>query len=765
MDVYYKRNEELTSIVDAFEQDDDDAPLYKKMKMTNLGFNAGQSTRRVDDIVERKRFLQEDGDVDVLEKDDDAEKLKNKYKEKFGKNYNDEVVTRLGILERNPDYRWVTVLAGAMGRSAHELYEEEDIDRKKMEMEWNRQRMKLEYERMVLPTEKKKEQLLFLRGERNGLERMLFEKESDVAFADLNNNAETLINDTLAASGETKRTIFDLYLAQLDLKILSDLIGQTGKWNADDLERDRVIKVLGLDKNIVVTPEMREQYIFIILFRYFLDASRKGQNLYYIVQRIIENMATVKSSFKITESLHVNGFVKPNESNTVDMTIFKTMFPTLPDGIKTQIWQQGLGLVLGSNNTNSKNTEKFTLNPGSASQQLFDDVKSIPELIEMTKKLTTSKDLGEFLESHFIWVALKDMIKNKKIDDIATKVSKGNTVKIQYITMPLANLKIFIPKVNAYLSRYFKEMYLLLTQSQPIIINTPPSNNTTTTTTTTTTGNVTKKTVTAPTPPVPTSSQQQQPRLSIFQFPPYMMTAFPIDVFETQNFALIDKNLDDFIVYEPFKKYYDVEKPTLDAYFEKRFPIFRLESMFTSYTTFARKERKKIGQRIREIDGTMEKIETKIKLIAEENGDFKFLADQDLPYVKQPRTFNSQPINNGIIRLKAEVVTFMMKAWTRVQQYCPRLRGLPLQAFQDDSAFEVGLTVEFANFVAALIAENQLTFPNAYKSLAMQRHVISHCANVMNQLKYYTYSAASVGYTIRREDLKKIQSRHTMLTF
>jgi hypothetical protein len=241
------------------------------------------------------------------------------------------------------------------------------------------------------------------------------------------------------------------------------------------------------------------------------------------------------------------------------------------------------------------------------------------------------------------------------------------------------------------------------------------------------------------------------------------MTAFAIDVFETQNFALLDKNLEEFIVYEPFKTYYKDNRPVLDAYFEKKYPIFRLESMYTSYTTFAKKERDDIGVRIREIDETMQAIEKKISSIAQENGDFSFIAQQDLPYVKQPRTFNSQPINNGIIRLKAEVVTFMMKAWTRVQQYCPRLRGLPLQAFQDDSAFEEGLTVEFANFVAALIAENQLTFPNAYKSLAMQRHVISHCANVMNQLKYYTYAAAPTGYTVRREELKK--PRHTMLTF
>lgn len=70
---------------------------------------------------------------------------------------------------------------------------------------------------------------------------------------------------------------------------------------------------------------------------------------------------------------------------------------------------------------------------------------------------------------------------------------------------------------------------------------------------------------------------------------------------------------------------------------------------------------------------------------------------------------------------------------------------MPLEEFQEDHAFNSGLTGTFANYVAALIAETQLTFPNVYKSLATQRHALHNVANTFNELKKYRAAKSSSG--------------------
>jgi hypothetical protein len=274
-----------------------------------LGFREGQSTAEVPDIRQREDFMTEDGLVGRVPKDD-ASALEEFYSQNIGKNYYDNQIERLRILEENPDYRWVTLLAGAMGRAAHELYEEDDLDRKLLEKEANKLRMKLEYERMVLPVEKKKQQLQFLREEREALRAELSQKEVDTVFVELNENGEQLINDEPHSIREPRRGIAEIYTMMFDITMIR-LDFKPG--NKDDylfLEerevkqrviRERINEVLCLEKSTKLSSEEEHSlFSYLTLFRYLLDASPQSDHVYYLLNTLSANMTKVIASIAPT---------------------------------------------------------------------------------------------------------------------------------------------------------------------------------------------------------------------------------------------------------------------------------------------------------------------------------------------------------------------------------------------------------------------------------------------------------------------------------
>lgn len=62
-----------------------------------------------------------------------------------------------------------------------------------------------------------------------------------------------------------------------------------------------------------------------------------------------------------------------------------------------------------------------------------------------------------------------------------------------------------------------------------------------------------------------------------------------------------------------------------------------------------------------------------------------------------------------------------------------------MEEFQNDQAYQCGLTGDYAHMVAALIAEIGLSFQKMYKSLASQRFIQMHTANVKNRFKKYGF--------------------------
>lgn len=790
-DTYYRKNQELSDIVDQFDkEEDDDIPLYKKLKTSHLGFKKGDTVAYIKDLRDANKTLTEDGHV-MTKSEDGKFVMSDSNEPPWGPAYYNVMVEKLKLMEKNHDFRFVTLLAGAMGRSAHELYEEEDLERKRLENEANRTRIRLEYERTILPVKKKKEELLFLKNERDTLQDLLLDKEGESTFNDLNQNGELLIND-YDGKEHPRRGVARLWLTKLDLDIMRGI--------TDDIDptivNKRMTSVLGgnIEKTNFTTEE-KSTFAYLTLFKYLLDNNEEGQHVYYLFDAITSHMATSKASINPesaripTEIIVSYKPVKWLGTKTVDTTHTKAVFNDeddiwkmvtkgvelefndheITDENKNQIKYKDMVLALMRNTGNDQDKFKGTGIYRSIKKDKHhpDDILkllgTVRDDIYANESSVQDENTRELLKGHFIWYFLNKAIQdpkiftNLKIENIKTDPDP----RLKQLKNLPVSIAFLLNSVEPYLGKYFNDMVQLL--SLPKL------------------------------PEIPEKKEEEEegeliivkPRPRVFEFPIYMKV-FNTGVFKVQNETLKEKNLETLIIYNPFLKFYkynigpdgkkltdeeitklfETPKENNDEYIKKTYPILELEHIFAMYNKFTHLERSVILNRIQYIDESVANIEAKIADISQEKNDFSFMSEQQLPYFKNTRSFNSQPINNGVIRLKADVIAHMEKAYRKVQQHCSALRGMPLEAFQADHAFDSGLTGAFANYVAALIAETQLTFPNAYKSLAMQRHVLSHVTNTFNELKKYRATKSSTGDFKTRVDVgggKRV--RGTVLMF
>lgn len=206
----------------------------------------------------------------------------------------------------------------------------------------------------------------------------------------------------------------------------------------------------------------------------------------------------------------------------------------------------------------------------------------------------------------------------------------------------------------------------------------------------------------------------------------------------------------------------------------KLYPIFALHYLFEVYDKFMSYYREFLAQRLDELETGIKEVDEILLQIARE--DMSRRSDRGAQYrgkgnppYNQRLSFTGQPINNGIIRLKSTVTSFMEKAYDFVQDYCDELRGLPMEEYQTKAADACGLEVAFASFVAALIAENAIMHGSSYKSLSSQRNIMAHCGNEMARLRKFGYRKKLGGsyevfnlYGERHGNAKTVQQRQTI---
>jgi hypothetical protein len=109
----------------------------------------------------------------------------------------------------------------------------------------------------------------------------------------------------------------------------------------------------------------------------------------------------------------------------------------------------------------------------------------------------------------------------------------------------------------------------------------------------------------------------------------------------------------------------------------------------------------------------------------------------------QRKSFTTQPIIGGVVGIKAEIKTIVNRAWQKVTEYCDALSELPLEGFQSDAAFEIGLTGDFVAYIAVLYAENSLRYQEQYKAGKEYELSQRNLFEAMHALKKYEYDKGS----------------------
>jgi len=191
-----------------------------------LGFKPGASHAEIPGIrrlVKRPDggFPREDGYEDSFYEKQQADERP------FGARYFDKDLERRRLLEANEDYRFVVLLAGAMGKQVIDLYEEEDLERLLRQREADRLRIQQELKRSIVSMQAKENQRNILVGRKNAILRDLSVFQND-HYAQLIDMGSFLVDGQLVGRGVfhgERYGLVALLLLQLDLRLLT---GETG---------------------------------------------------------------------------------------------------------------------------------------------------------------------------------------------------------------------------------------------------------------------------------------------------------------------------------------------------------------------------------------------------------------------------------------------------------------------------------------------------------------------------------------------------------
>lgn len=180
-----------------------------------------------------------------------------------------------------------------------------------------------------------------------------------------------------------------------------------------------------------------------------------------------------------------------------------------------------------------------------------------------------------------------------------------------------------------------------------------------------------------------------------------------------------------------------------------QYPVLILHELFKAYQEYLAEYVKVATNNIARI---VDAIDKATKKIAEVVGDETYSLNRPTDY-RQRKTFTTRPENSGFIKMRAEINHLLRKAYLLVNDYAESLRGLPLEGYQTDSAYETGLSTDFITFVATLSADLELMFPDGYRTQKHYMKVKQEKQAIMARLRRYTWSGGSYGrpYIIRKD--------------
>jgi hypothetical protein len=762
-----------TSILSSSYLDNND----NQKQFKSFGLKQGEDIFTIPKIKDRV-IPREDG---LIWTKNEETQIKNGLKElPYGREYYDEQEERLKILNENPDYIFIKLVAGALVKDPQELFEEEDISRILRERQKERYNYELEKKRRIVGSDEKDKQLQVLTSRSGSILGKLNKLKSDNIPS---REFVRVLNNLIDKEGNTKEGGYSLF-GLLKLKddydlisyddddlnalFLSELKTTVKHFNIDGiiLIKGSVIDNMSYDetKNLIefslyyrdslnlVFDNPYDEPLHLTFFEYiqkrldyiqlhiyeklFNNDSIKGDDIINSIQLLFseqqnnEFKGLMSNLYKIESNLRYNkgriDYKKYTDENMINLNYIEGVFN------ETQI-KRFIDITINSikeegYNQEMKNKIKDLINIENIDQFLTQNIPKfineyifygypeyLQKLISITLKVNRNKEkidgnnfitLIDIFKSHFLWIYFDktsfDGIILNEIDEKGFKIINNQLKVTKSIIESTIKLYHYI------LSYYIQRIGIFLTQQFD----------------------------------APSTLIQVPISLSLLIEEPYRIDLFENLKDKTQQMHI---DLKDHIMDKEFYNYIQKKSPFNSNYnIDREYLIIWLYFIFMKYNSYIQFYIDNLSNELNEVEEAIKKTKSIILSIAKESRN-DLEEDKRNEYI-QRKSFTSQPINSGIVKLKPFIVTFIDNAYSLVQHYCPRLNGLPL--IEIERSIDSGLAGEFARFVALLISDNSLLHPDQYKSKMQFDKTALNKPNIMNNLKQYYFTKSFTGYKV-----------------
>jgi len=743
--VYYRANQDLLTVLRDFESDgdDDDADTQQQQqqrpqKKLKLDFHRGSAYTTVDEIGRRK-LPREDGRLDTT-----LEERRAAESRPYGRQYRQDYLARLAILDANPEHRFVELLAGAMDKEPLDLYEEEDVERKLRERQQAATRTRLELERSIVPLEKKQAELqqIMKRREEIVAQQKQVQQEPFLRLVELGEQLMDARNGTGEPYGflpllSQRQRLDDVYDTEKPLPATEtdpDVYETRNKKDTNLLEHLRASTEKSSSK-YTLAELLRPAYQYKLLFVYLLDESSP-----LFIARLIERSrytlnfvgARVAPSLKLDRTSNTED---TQAAMLIELSTFDQIF-TQNEEMKMVAWAVKDEYTAHNKDYPTRvlsllypDKYNYMRNPLNDLNIYTGGKDGQPEPLYLLIK-REGADNENFIKAtmkrHFLWLYFH----YRSVAGMTTDFLNGSdTAKANVKTRVkelMDSLDMAISKYKPVLTEYFvklaQEMAKLVRDSQVPVFRLPS-----------TTGIFLAET-----------GDKDGRRLFDFdalnqafqgKSPVAIITDTTFLDYYTQDVARFGgAQVNTLSTNKSALEEWETEVPRA---VRERYPILALHSLIVAYDKYTRIYAKWLDTSLDDTDRTLRSVRRKIDEIARETNSLG--GEERASHYVQTKAWTSLPINSGIIKLRAHVVSAMDRAYSLVQNYCPQLRGLPFETFQTRDAIESGLAGDYARFVALLVAATQLAFPSQYKTQHQQSITVQMQTEALNRLKRYSY--------------------------
>jgi hypothetical protein len=285
---FLKKNHELSDLLREFRSaSDDSGDEGGRTSPLPLGFKQGESYTTIPKIRKLPLIPREDGYEDTFEEALHADDRP------YGRFYFDKFLERKRLLEGDKNNRMVMEMAGAMGKSPLEIYEEGDIERQLIAREKEKVQLHADAKRIYVDVNEKKKQRELLVEDKAKIEHDQDVFVANEYFSDLVRVGRFLVDGRLIVGvpGSDVMGIIPVMDIVLDMTILlDDVASDTLMANEriklvieerdndayeDDYTTQELLTKVGLKETQLVLS-----FTVITLFKHFLDLEGVNKNVY-----------------------------------------------------------------------------------------------------------------------------------------------------------------------------------------------------------------------------------------------------------------------------------------------------------------------------------------------------------------------------------------------------------------------------------------------------------------------------------------------------